>query len=180
MTKGFIAGFLAALAVLAIGGYFFITTGGLYPGQDVKPGRFERWAARGGLRATIHRDTQGVKSPLEPTDENLTAGVALYDRHCRACHGGPDGVASSIAKGLTPRAPQLAVHGVHDDPVPITYWKIAHGIRFTGMPSYRATLSENEMWQLALFAANMKSLPRGARAAWLREPAPPAGTGDLK
>ncbi len=171
MTKGFVVGVLAALAALAIAGYFFITTGGLYPGQDVKPGGFERWAARSGLRATLRREAPALKSPLEPTDENLTAGVALYDANCRVCHGGPDGVASSIAKGLTPRAPQLAVHGVDDDPVAITYWKIAHGIRFSGMPSYRATLSEKEMWQLALFAAHMKDLPAGARAAWLREPA---------
>jgi thiosulfate dehydrogenase len=173
VTKGFVVGFLAALVVLVIGGYFFVTTGALHAGQDVKPGGFEKWAAKSGLRATIRRETQGLKSPLEPTDENLTAGVALYDAHCRVCHGGSDGVASSIAKGLTPTAPQLAQHGVEDDPVATTYWKVAHGIRFTGMPGFRATLSDREIWQLALFAANMKALPPGAHTAWLRQKAEP-------
>jgi len=173
VAKGFVLGLLTALAVLAIGGYFFVTTGSLHAGQDVKPGTLERWAAKSGLRATIRRETKDLKSPDEPTDENLTAGAALYDRHCRVCHGGSDGVATAIAKGLTPVPPQFAKHGVDDDPVATSYWKIAHGIRFTGMPGFGATLSDHELWQLALFAANLKSLPPGAQAAWARQTATP-------
>lgn len=173
MTKGFVVGFLAALVAFALGGYFAVRAGGLYSGQDVKPGGFEKWAAKSSLRATIRRETPGLKCPLEPTEENLAAGGTLYDTHCRVCHGASDGVGSSIAKGLTPRPPQLAQDGVEDDPVATTYWKIAHGIRFTGMPAFRATLSDRELWQLALFAANMNALPPGARAAWLRQKAAP-------
>jgi mono/diheme cytochrome c family protein len=106
--------------------------------------------------------------------------VALYDAHCRVCHGGSDGAASSIAKGLTPPAPQLAIDGVTDDPVPTSYWKVAHGIRFTGMPGFRATLSDHELWQLALFVAHMDALPPGAHAAWLRQRAAPRPTGTLR
>lgn len=173
MAKGFVGGFLVALALLAVGGYFFITMGALHAGQDVKPSGFERWAAKGGLRAAIRRETQGVNSPIQPTDENLTAGVALYDKHCRVCHGGSDGAATAIAKGLTPPAPQLAKHPVDDDPVAMSYWKIAHGIRFTGMPAFRESLSDAELWQLALFAAKMPDLPPGAKAAWDRQTATP-------
>ncbi len=173
MAKGFMLGLLTALAVFALGAYLFITTGSLHAGQDVKPGTLERWAAKSNLRATIRRETPALKSPDEPTDENLTAGAALYDRHCRVCHGGSDGVASAIAKGMTPPAPQLAKHPVDDDPVATSYWKIAHGIRFTGMPGFGATLSDHELWQLALFVANMPSLPPGAQSAWQRQTAAP-------
>ena len=48
--------------------------------------------------------------------------------------------------------PQLARDGVEDDPEGTIYWKIAHGIRFTGMPAFRQTLSDREIWQMALFA----------------------------
>jgi thiosulfate dehydrogenase len=174
MTKGFVLGFVTALAVLIVGGYFFVTLGGLYAGQDVKPGGLERWGARGSLRATMRRGTQGLSNRLQPTDENLSAGIELYDTHCRVCHGGFDGVASPIAKGLTPTAPQLAKDGVEDDPVETTYWKIAHGIRFTGMPAFRASLSDQQMWQIALFASRMKGpLPPRAQRAWEMQTAAP-------
>ena len=97
---------------------------------------------------------------------NLAAGVALYASHCQGCHGGPEAAPSAIAKGLSPEAPQLAKDGVEDDPEGKIYWKIAHGIRFTGMPSFRQSLSEREMWQIALFAKHMDKLPAAAGQAW--------------
>jgi thiosulfate dehydrogenase len=88
-----------------------------------------------------------------PTEENLTAGLALYEKNCQVCHGGSDGAASSIARGLAPNAPQLAKDGVADDPEGETYWRIAHGIRFTAMPVFRETLSDGEIWQIVEVSA---------------------------
>jgi len=164
--KGFVLGILVALvAALAIA-YLFITSGAFPAGQDGKPGRLEKWVAKTALRATIGRQTTGVTDPLPPTDDNLTAGIPLYVAHCQVCHGGPDGAASVIAKGLTPDPPQLARHGVGDDPEATTHWKISHGIRFTGMPGFGRTLSDREIWQLTLFLKRMASLPPAARSAW--------------
>jgi mono/diheme cytochrome c family protein len=171
--KGFVLGLVATIIALIIGGYFFVTSGALPAGQDFKPSTLEKWAAKTNLRATIARETAGLKSPLQPTDDNLTAGVTLYRTECQVCHGGADGVASAIARGQTPNPPQLAKEGVEDDPEEVTYWKVAHGIRFTGMPGFRQTLSDHEVWQLALFAKHMNSLPPGARQAWLAEKTAP-------
>jgi thiosulfate dehydrogenase len=135
-------------------------------GQDVKPIALERWAAKTSLRATMRREARGLNSPLPADDGNLAAGAALYVAHCQVCHGGADGAASAIAKGLTPNAPQLAKDGVEDDPEGTIYWKVAHGIRFTGMPSFRQSLSEREMWQIALFAKHMDKLPPVAGQVW--------------
>jgi thiosulfate dehydrogenase len=171
--KGFVLGFVAAIATLTAAGYFFVTSGALPAGQDSKPGRLEKWAAKRSLQATMRREAQGLKSPIQPTDDNLAAGIALYRAHCQVCHGGADGAVSSIAKGLTPNAPQLAKDGVEDDPEGVTYWKVAHGIRFTGMPAFGETLSSQEIWQLALLAKHMGSLPPGPRSAWLAGKAAP-------
>ena len=173
MAKRFALGIIAALAVVIAAGYIFVKVGALPAGQDSKPGKLETWAAKTSLAATINRETTGLTSPLQPTESNLTAGASLYVEHCQVCHGGPDATASDIAKGLTPDPPQLARDGVEDDPEATTYWKIAHGIRFTGMPSFRPTLSEPQMWQIALFVKHLSALPPGTRAAWAgRKPAP--------
>jgi mono/diheme cytochrome c family protein len=166
MVKGFILGIVVAIVLAIAGAYLFVTTGAMPTGQDVKPGALEKWAAKTSLRATMRRETQELKSPIPATNENLAAGVALYVAHCQVCHGGPDGVASAVAKGLSPDAPQLAKHGVEDDPEGTIYWKIAHGIRFTGMPAFRPSLSDQEIWQMALFAKQMDKLPPGLRQAW--------------
>jgi thiosulfate dehydrogenase len=173
VKKGFVLGFVVAIATLIAASYFFVTRGALPAGQDSKPSRLEKWAAKRSLQATMRREAQGLKSPLQLTDDNLTAGLALYRAHCQVCHGGADGRASSIARGLTPNVPQLAKDGVEDDPEGVTYWKVAHGIRFTGMPAFGETLSGPEMWQIALFAKHMDSLPPGARSAWLAGKAAP-------
>ena len=166
MAKGFIAGIIVALAVLIAGGYIFVKRGLLPAGQDEMPGKLEMWAAKTSLAVSISREAKGLTPPLQPTEANLTAGATLYVGHCQVCHGGPDAKVSAIARGLTPSPPQLAKDGVEDDPEGTTYWKIAHGIRFTGMPAFRESLSETELWQLALFAKHMNSLPPGSRTAW--------------
>ena len=58
---------------------------------------------------------------------------------------------------MYPRAPQLwkkhgkgNVVGVSDDEPGETYWKVKNGIRLTGMPSFRHTLSEEQMWDVTL------------------------------
>jgi mono/diheme cytochrome c family protein len=55
------------------------------------------------------------------------------------------------------------VVGVSDDPPGETYWKVANGIRLSGMPSYNQVLSDTEMWQVSVLLANAdKPLPPAA------------------
>jgi mono/diheme cytochrome c family protein len=66
---------------------------------------------------------------------------------------------------MFPKAPQLFVRhedgvvGVSDDPAGETYWKVANGIRLSGMPAFKDTLSTTEMWQVSLLLANADKLP---------------------
>ena len=71
---------------------------------------------------------------------------------------------------MYPHAPQLwhahgseNVVGVSDDPPGETYWKVANGIRLSGMPAFDQVLSSTQMWQVSLLLANAnKSLPQPA------------------
>ena len=69
--------------------------------------------------------------------------------------------------------------GVTDDPPAETFWKVANGIRLTGMPGFKQSLSETQMWQISLMLANADRLPRSVTAlltgqAELPMPAPTA------
>ena len=77
---------------------------------------------------------------------------------------------TAIAKGEFPKAPELFKGtGVTDDLAGVTYWKVANGIRLTGMPGFSGSLSSEQMWQVSLLLANADKLPATVRSA-LQEP----------
>jgi hypothetical protein len=77
----------------------------------------ERYMAKLGLNARI-RIEMPKDSPMQPTEENLTAGAKLYRDHCAVCHGTVDQPKTATAKGMFPPPPQLLQgKGVTDDPV---------------------------------------------------------------
>jgi len=122
------------------------------------------------LNARIDREM--VKNPsIQPDETNLVAGAHIYSDKCAVCHGFHNKPAP-FGSHMYPDAPPLwekhghgDVVGVSDDPPGETFWKVANGIRLSGMPSYKDLLSETEMWQVTVLLANAdKPLPEAAVA----------------
>ena len=168
LIRAFLLGILATLIVLAAAGYAVLRTGTIAAGADARPGGFETWAAKTSLDAALNGEAPKGPNPVALTDDNLIAGIKLYGQHCAICHGTAKGDASAspVAKGENPPPPQLASEGVEDDPEGWTFWKIKHGIRWTGMPSWKSVLSDRQIWTLALFLKHMDKLPPVAEQAW--------------
>jgi thiosulfate dehydrogenase len=178
MFIGFVLGIVFSAAAAASAAYLTIMSGWVPANADAKPGWLEKYAAHNSLRATLSADAPKGPNPVAATDANLIEGIRLYGTHCAICHGSANGTSaeSAIAKGEYPAPPQLASDGVEDDPQGWTFWKIKHGIRWTGMPSWKYELDDRQMWTLALFLKHMDKLPPAAEAAWkaLPEPTPAA------
>jgi thiosulfate dehydrogenase len=130
----------------------------------------ERLITGGLLHARIEREL--VKTPpIQADEDNLVAGAHIYSEKCAICHGF-HAKPSVFGGQMFPDAPPLwekhhqnNVVGVSDDPPGETYWKVANGIRLTGMPAYKTLLTETEMWQVSLLLANAdKPLPASAVA----------------
>ena len=166
--RGFLLGFVATVVVILGCGYLVLTNGLVPAAGDTKPSRAEIWAAKTSLRATLEREAPKGPNPVPLTDANLIAGIQLFGQHCAICHGTAQGSASAspIAKGLSPQPPQLATDGVEDDPEGFSFWKIKHGIRWTGMPFWGGTLTDQQIWTLALFLKHMDKLPPAAQQVW--------------
>ena len=166
MARGIVLGVVGTLVILGLGAYIGIRMGMMPANADATPGKLERWAAKTSLRATIAREAPTTANPLPATDANYAAGIKLYSENCAVCHGAADGQPTNIARGLYQDPPQLAKDGVEDDPDGVTYWKIEHGIRLTGMPSFSRTLKDEQIWQLALFLKHMDGLPPAPQRLW--------------
>ena len=168
ILRGFLLGVLATIVATAVCSYIVLSSGLVPANADAEPGWLEIWAADTSLEATLDREAPKGANPVALTGDNLVAGVELYGRHCAICHGTAQGSASAspVAKGLYPQPPQLATDGVEDDPEGFSFWRIKHGIRWTGMPSWGNTLTDEQIWTIALFLKHMNKLPSAAEQAW--------------
>jgi thiosulfate dehydrogenase len=166
--KTFFAAIIVVIVAAVAVAYLVINLGLIPASADSGPLLLESWAADVSLNATLARNAPKEPNPIPLTDENLIAGIKLYGEHCAICHGTSKGIssASPVALGLYPKPPQLASDGVEDDPEGYSFWKVKHGIRWTGMPSWKGKLSDPEIWTLALFLKHMDNLPPQARSAW--------------
>ena len=130
-----------------------------------KPFPFEGQIVSVPLRARIDHEMIG-NAPIQADERNLLAGAHIYAEKCAFCHGLHQKPAA-MGASMYPDAPQLwekhphgDVVGVSDDPPGETYWKVANGIRLTGMPAFKSQLTDTEMWQVSLLLANAdKPLP---------------------
>ncbi|KXS31190.1 MAG: Cytochrome C class I protein [Candidatus Gallionella acididurans] len=170
MLKGVAWGITLTIAIALISVYALLHSGMIPANADTKPGGLELWMAGTSLDATLDRYAPKERNPVALTDQNLLEGVRLFRENCAVCHGSAKGTnsPSPIAKGEYPRPPQLATDGVEDDPEGHSFWKIKHGIRLTGMPSFGYTLKDEQIWTLALFLKHMDKLPPVVQKTWLK------------
>lgn len=141
---------------------------------------FEQWITDVPLKARIDREKPSVE-PIQSDEGNFVAGAGIYRDQCAACHGlysKPSWLGAHMYPSAPPlwqKHPDSEVVGVSDDPAGETVWKVANGIRLTGMPAFKDTLSETKIWQVSLLLANAdKPLPPQVLAIVRGEPAPSA------
>jgi mono/diheme cytochrome c family protein len=115
---------------------------------NVAPPHIEhRISLMGAVDASMERHAPHVTNPLPPSDQNFEDGMKLYTMNCAVCHGGLDRKPASLAKSFYPPAPNL-VSDPPDDPEWHIFYTIRTGIRYTGMPAWEKTLSEQDMWKI--------------------------------
>ena len=160
-----IVGLLLGLLIVPFGAYLYFTGGSAPVATTDSDMPFEHYLAHKALDARIAKDMP-KNIPIQPNEANYLAGAELYKQHCGVCHGLPLSPKTAIATGMYPRPPLLFEgKGVTDDEPGESYWKIFNGIRLTGMPGFSKSLSETQIWQLALLVANAEKLPASAKAA---------------
>src|SRR5450759_1715834 len=170
MLKGVSFGVALTIGVALIGGFILVKSGLIPANADAKPGWMETWMAGSSLDATLGREAPKAQNPVALTDQNLLDGVQLFAQNRAICHGSAKGdkSASPIAKGLYQKPQQFATDGVEDAPEGDSFWKIKHGIRLTGMPSFGDSLNDRQIWTLALFLKHMDKLPPSVQQTWLQ------------
>ena len=180
--KSFLLGLILGLIALPAAAYVYFRTGHPPVAVADKPFPMEKQIVRVPMDARIESEMPGT-APIQPSTANLESGARIYRQQCAACHGSL-GRPSSFGPHMYPDAPQLwerhgrkSAVGVSDDPAGETYWKVANGIRLTGMPAFNKILNPTQIWQVTLLLSRAdRPLPPGVRdqiqsPAALKDPA---------
>ncbi len=163
--KKFLWGFVFGLIAVVVGAALYFGLGLAPVATSAPPLPFERLLAGMALHSRIAKEMPS-QAPIPADEANLLAGAKIYREQCAVCHGLSGQPETAIAKGMFPRPPQLFEgHGVTDDPAGETWWKAANGIRLTGMPGFKGSLSDTQLWQVSLLLANADKLPASVKAA---------------
>jgi thiosulfate dehydrogenase len=162
--KGFVLGVLVTILAVAAVVYVYFESGMAPVATSAAPMPFEKKFARMALHARLDKEMP-TQVPVPADEPNVLAGAHTYIEQCAVCHGLPGQEQTAIAQGEFPRPPHLfRGTGVTDDEPGETYWKVANGIRLTGMPGFNKQLSTTEMWQVSLLVAHADKLPDAAKA----------------
>ena len=122
--------------------------------------------------------------PLSPSHApDLSHGASLFASQCSACHGSTGHADGPLAAALNPHPTNLADRSrARERSLAALYQVISQGVSGTAMPSFEATLSDDDRWALAFYAGTLAytDAERSAGAAtWKSTAAAREGLGTL-
>ena len=96
------------------------------------------------------------KNPLPDTHENWQDGKEAFSHYCVACHG-MDGQNTGVpfVDHISPPIPSLASEDVQSYTDGQLKWILDNGIRPSGMPGSKGTLSDDELWSIVVFLRHL-------------------------
>jgi cytochrome c553 len=96
------------------------------------------------------------KNPLHYTHENWEDGKEAFSHYCVACHG-MDGQNTGVPfiDRVSPPIPSLASEDVQSYTDGQLKWILDNGIRPSGMPGSKGTLSDDELWSIVVFLRHL-------------------------
>ena len=163
--RNFILGVLVTLAILILGGLGAALLGFIPTNANATPPRLETHLAMSAVDASTEHRAPRITSPVLPSAENLIDGMKIYTMNCAGCHGTLDMKPSTFGRSFYPPAPHLVQHPP-DDPEWFNYYIVRNGIRYTGMPAWDKTLSDQDIWKVTLLLSHMEKLPAAAQDYW--------------
>ncbi len=137
-----------------------------------EPSKVETTLANMAKDVVIPIEAEKKINPLPVNGDSLREGRGLYLQSCAICHGDDGHGHTDLGRGMYPPAMDLTSPHVQHWTDAELFWIIQNGVRLTGMPSWKSTITEEDTWKLVNFIHNLPEV--GVEVAALSET--PAGT----
>ena len=145
-----------AVVIVAIGWTIFVFAGAYNVSTANHDNGFVNWWLDTGATRAVKHHASGIKAPPLDNPAMVQEGFQHYNEMCVQCHGAPGKDPDEIAKGLWPEAPNLSKTVPDWTPAQL-FWITKNGIKFSAMPGWGATHSDEKIWAMVAF---MEKLPK--------------------
>ena len=126
--------------------------------SDNHPSQEETSLANAAKDVAIPLEAGKKNNPLPETDEVVSQGQEVFLASCAQCHGADGRGDTSIGRNMAPPAMDLSSTHVQHWSDAELFWIIENGVRLTGMPAWKSSISDNDTWKLARFIHNVSRL----------------------
>jgi mono/diheme cytochrome c family protein len=161
LRAGIMKPVLAWLGILAVLGVFValaaVYSGAFNVAATVTDAAPLRWVLVTTREASIKRHAQGIRVPTLGGAQQLENGFRIYREMCAICHTPVGRTETPIAIGLNPQAPGFEEDADHMSAADL-FWVIKNGIRFTGMPAWGLSRSDQELWDVVAFLVTLPKM----------------------
>ena len=84
-------------------------------------------------------------------------GFRIYRAECAMCHTPVGRKPTAMAVGFNPQAPGFGAEADDMSPTEL-FWATKNGIRFTGMPAWKPSYSDQEIWDIVAFVMTLPKM----------------------
>ena len=160
-----VGGLVAVAVVVPLGAFAFVKSGVFNVGASHPHTRFTEWITHETMIHSVRRHAAGIEPSARVTAAQVVAGFCLYETHCVACHGAAAVAREQWVAGLEPSPPYLLDATSKWTPSQL-FWIAKNGIKMTGMPSWRDSLSDGQIWDVVGFIEAIRDLPPQTYVKW--------------
>jgi mono/diheme cytochrome c family protein len=139
-----------------------------------RPSQGETSLANAAKDVAIPLEAGKKTNPLPETDEVVSQGQEVFLGSCAQCHGADARGDTEIGRNMYPPAMDLSSSHVQHWSDAELFWIIQNGVRLTGMPSWKSSISDNNTWKLARFIHHLPRLDAASASTALPSQAPAA------
>ena len=128
-----------------------------------QPSHEETSLANAAKDVVIPLEAGKMNNPLPETDEVVSQGQEVFLGSCAQCHGADARGDTIVGRNMNPPAMDLSSPHVQHWSDAELFWIIQNGVRLTGMPSWKSSISADDTWKLARFIHNLPRLSAAPR-----------------
>lgn len=114
-----------------------------------------RWMFVTVRKGSIKFHARDIQAPPVADAAHLANGFNIFRENCVMCHTPVGRQPSPVALGLNPQAPTFKEN---DMTIAQLFWVAKNGIRFTGMPAWGPSLSDQDLWDAVGFVMTLPKM----------------------
>ena len=125
--------------------------------------------ADSGKAFLVPGDVQAMANPVPAGEDVVRTAKTVYTARCVVCHGADGKGNTTIGEHIYPRAADLTSARTQGKSDGTLFWIIQNGLPHTGMPGWKDTLTDEQIWQQVRL---VRQLPQGLPPDPTPTPAP--------